>query len=137
MDSILLYISVFTYSCYHLGHHHSDLILVLLLLLPLLEFRLLHHSHNFFCRPDIGLWLMAGSKGKFVFNKGEIDVATPGVAFATLGAERGSWSFLNQHSSPWLMLLLHVFVRKYLHAILLRCSHFLLCMSSFFSIKLF
>ena len=56
---------------------------------------------------------LAGSKGKFVFHKGEIDVATPHVAFATLGADSGSWSFLNLHSSPWLLLLLHVFVRKY------------------------
>ena len=74
------------------------------------------------CSPDIGLWLMAGSKGKFVFHKGETDVATPGAAFTTFGADRGSWSCLNQHSAPWLLLLLHVFVRKYLHPVLLMFS---------------
>ena len=68
------------------------------------------------CSPD-----MAGSKGKFVFHKGETDVATPGAAFTTFGADRGSWSCLNQHSAPWLLLLLHMFVRKYLHTILLGC----------------
>ena len=83
------------------------------------------------CSPNIGLWLMAGSKEKFVFQKGEIDVATPGVSFDTFGANKGSWSFLKQHSSPWLLLLLHVFVRKYLHTILLRCSRFLWFISSF------
>ena len=38
---------------------------------------------------DIGLWLMVGSKGKFVLHKGETDVAIPGAAFATFGAEKG------------------------------------------------
>ena len=80
------------------------------------------------CSPDIGLWLISGSKGNFVFRKGDTDVDTPGVAFATLGADRGSWSCLNQHSAPWLSLLLHVFVRKYLHTIFLGCSRFLWCM---------
>ena len=89
------------------------------------------------CSPDIGLWLIARSKEKFVFHKGETDVATPGVAFATFKPDRGSWSCLNQHSSPWLLLLLHVLVRKYLHTILIGCSCFLWCMSSFLSIKWF
>ena len=40
-------------------------------------------------------WLMARSKGKIVFHKGETDVCTPGAAFATFGADRGSWSCLN------------------------------------------
>ena len=62
---------------------------------------------------------MAGSKGIFLFNKGETDVTTPGATFATFGANSGSWSCLNQLSAPWLLLLLHVFVRKYLHTILL------------------
>ena len=45
--------------------------------------------------PDIGLWLMARSKEKCVFHKGETDVSTPGAAFAKFGADRGSWSCLN------------------------------------------
>ena len=77
------------------------------------------------CIPDIGLWLMAGSRWKFMFHKGETDVATLGVRVATLVADWGSWSCLNQHSASWLLFLLHVFVRKYLQTILLRCSHVL------------
>ena len=46
---------------------------------------------NYFFLGRGWLWLIAGSEGKFVFNKGEMDVATPGVAFATLGADRGTW----------------------------------------------
>ena len=37
---------------------------------------------------------MVGCKGNFVFYKGETDVAPPGAAFATIGADRGSWSYL-------------------------------------------
>jgi hypothetical protein len=65
---------------------------------------------------------MARSKGKFVLHMGETDVSTPGAAFATFGADRGSLSCLNQHSASWLLLLLHVFGRKYLHTILLQLS---------------
>ena len=42
------------------------------------------------CSQDIGLWLMARSKGKCVFHNGETDVSTPCAAFATCGADRGS-----------------------------------------------
>ena len=69
--------------------------------------------------PDIGLWLMAVSRGKFMFRKGETNVATPGVRVATLGADRASWSCLKQHCASWLLFCLHVFVRKYLSTILL------------------
>ena len=78
---------------------------------------------------------MAGKKGKFVFHKGETNVATRGVAFATLGTDRESWSCLNQHTSPWLLLILHVFVRKYLHTILLGCSRFAMVHEFFFVYK--
>ena len=63
--------------------------------------------------PDIRLWLLAGNKGKLVFHKGDTDVATPGAALATIGANRGSWSYLNQYGGHWLLLLLHAFLRKY------------------------
>ena len=76
-------------------------------------------------------WLMARSKKKLVFHNGETDVYKPGAAFATFVANRRSWSCLNQQSAPWLLLLLHVFVRKYLQTILLECSHFLWCMRFF------
>ena len=48
-----------------------------------------------------------------------------------------SWSYLNQHSASWLLILLHVLVRKYFHTILLECLRFLWCMTLFLSIKLF
>ena len=67
---------------------------------------------------------MAGSEGKFVFHKGETDISTPDAAFATFGVDRRSWSCLNRHSASWLLLLLRVFVRKYLHTILLDLSFF-------------
>ena len=88
-----------------------------------------------FCSPDIGLWLKAGRKGKFVFNKGDTDVAKLVVEFATFGADRVCWSCLNQHSAPWWLLLLHVCVRKYFQTILFGCLRFLCCMISFLSIK--
>ena len=66
------------------------------------------------CSPDIGV--------------GETDVSTPCAAF---GADRGSWSYLNKHSATWLLLLLHLFVRKYLHTILLKCSFFLCLVHEF------
>ena len=44
---------------------------------------------------------------------GETDVATPGAAFATFGADRESWSYLKQHSALWLLVLMHAFLRKY------------------------
>ena len=83
MDSIFLSVSVFTYSCSSSGFS------------------------SFYSAPEavfsvsavrvseIGLWLIARSKGKFVFHKGETDVSAPGAAFATFGADRGSWSCLN------------------------------------------
>ena len=45
--------------------------------------------------PFVAVVLTKGSgscKGKFVFHKKETDVSTPGAAFATFGADRGSWS---------------------------------------------
>ena len=89
--------------------------------------------------PFVILTRLSGSWGKvriFLFQRGETDVTTPGAAFAIFGADRGIWSCLNQHSLSWLLLLLHVFVRKHLHTIFIWSSHFLWSLSLFFFFKI-
>ena len=89
------------------------------------------------CSPTNGFRLVVGINGKVMFQFGDADVAPKDEVFTTFGAVLGSCSCLYQHIAPWLALLLQLLLRKYLQMMLLGCSLFLWCISSFLSLKLF
>ena len=89
------------------------------------------------CSPTTEPWLEVGSWGKFMFQ-----LVVPGAGIMrldllTFGAVIGSWSWRYQHIAPLLALRLQLPSRKYLQIMLLGCSRFLWCISSFLSLKSF